>query len=369
MSRRASRCSTRPPRTQLLEQLSLDVMLKAADDAGQPARPRARPGRARRRRRDVPRHGARGDPRARQADALGRRRRRRAAGDGAAFAGARHRAGRNGAAGRGRDLRRQPDRRFGMGRGRRGADRRLEDRQGPGRALPRAGRAERHRTARHLSRHFLHQQARQGRESGSSPTRSRRTIPTCASGCTTSRPRLGAAAAQARDRGARPQRRAVHHRPCRDRALPRREGPARPARLRRPDRQDARAAQQRLGRLGALQARPRHRPCADRRGAGHEPEAMGDREGAGRRILRRRRARTTGARTIFAVGDEKQSIFSFQGAAPREFDGDARAFRATCTSGRSSTSSRPSSSTRSAPARTCWAPSTRCSCRPTPTPA
>jgi len=26
-------------------------------------------------------------------------------------------------------------------------------------------------------------------------------------------------------------------------------------------------------------------------------------------------------RTIFAVGDEKQSIFSFQGAAPREFDG------------------------------------------------
>ena len=36
---------------------------------------------------------------------------------------------------------------------------------------------------------------------------------------------------------------------------------------------------------------------------------------------------TTGAgardgmmRTVFAVGDEKQSIFSFQGAAPREFD-------------------------------------------------
>ena len=25
-------------------------------------------------------------------------------------------------------------------------------------------------------------------------------------------------------------------------------------------------------------------------------------------------------RTIFAVGDEKQSIFSFQGAVPREFD-------------------------------------------------
>src|ERR1700729_2264200 len=31
-------------------------------------------------------------------------------------------------------------------------------------------------------------------------------------------------------------------------------------------------------------------------------------------------ARAGGLRTIFAVGDEKQSIFSFQGAAPREFD-------------------------------------------------
>jgi ATP-dependent helicase/nuclease subunit A len=33
-------------------------------------------------------------------------------------------------------------------------------------------------------------------------------------------------------------------------------------------------------------------------------------------------------RTIFAVGDEKQSIFSFQGAAPREFDAMRRAFEA-----------------------------------------
>ena len=32
-------------------------------------------------------------------------------------------------------------------------------------------------------------------------------------------------------------------------------------------------------------------------------------------------------RTIFAVGDEKQSIFSFQGAAPREFDGMRKHFR------------------------------------------
>ena len=39
-------------------------------------------------------------------------------------------------------------------------------------------------------------------------------------------------------------------------------------------------------------------------------------------------ARTGGARTVFAVGDEKQSIFSFQGAAPREFDTRRRRFRA-----------------------------------------
>ena len=35
-------------------------------------------------------------------------------------------------------------------------------------------------------------------------------------------------------------------------------------------------------------------------------------------------------RTIFAVGDEKQSIFSFQGAAPREFDAMRRAFAKLC---------------------------------------
>jgi ATP-dependent helicase/nuclease subunit A len=36
------------------------------------------------------------------------------------------------------------------------------------------------------------------------------------------------------------------------------------------------------------------------------------------------------ARTIFAVGDEKQSIFSFQGAAPREFDAMRRTFERLC---------------------------------------
>ena len=35
-------------------------------------------------------------------------------------------------------------------------------------------------------------------------------------------------------------------------------------------------------------------------------------------------------RTIFAVGDEKQSIFSFQGAAPREFDAMRRTFTTLC---------------------------------------
>ena len=35
-------------------------------------------------------------------------------------------------------------------------------------------------------------------------------------------------------------------------------------------------------------------------------------------------------RTIFAVGDEKQSIFSFQGAAPREFDTQRAAFAELC---------------------------------------
>jgi ATP-dependent helicase/nuclease subunit A len=38
----------------------------------------------------------------------------------------------------------------------------------------------------------------------------------------------------------------------------------------------------------------------------------------------------TANRTIFAVGDEKQSIFSFQGAAPREFDAMRRGFAGLC---------------------------------------
>ena len=81
------------------------------------------------------------------------------------------------------------------------------------------------------------------------------------------------------------------------------------------------AAQQKHGcRLGALQARSGHRSRARRRSAGHQRQAMGDREDAGRRRISAWR-RTAGnvRRTLFAVGDEKQSIFSFQGAEPRKF--------------------------------------------------
>ena len=48
---------------------------------------------------------------------------------------------------------------------------------------------------------------------------------------------------------------------------------------------------------------------------------------ADRRVHRRRRARASVKRTMFAVGDEKQSIFSFQGAAPQQFADDAPALR------------------------------------------
>ena len=58
-------------------------------------------------------------------------------------------------------------------------------------------------------------------------------------------------------------------------------------------------------RLGALQARSRHRPRADRRGAGHEPEAVGDRQaltaeffaGAGARDGRRARSSRSATRS------------------------------------------------------------------------
>src|SRR6266851_126558 len=75
----------------------------------------------------------------------------------------------------------------------------------------------------------------------------------------------------------------------RDRALPGSQGPARAARLRRSHRQDAAPPGRGARGLGALQARPGHRPRADRRGAGYEPQAMGDHPPAHGRVLRGRR--------------------------------------------------------------------------------
>ncbi len=148
---------------QLLEKLSLDVMLKAAGEPDSPlgrALAQAVLAAADMTFRDLVREV---DPSARQADALGRGRRRRAAGDGAAFARARRRS-------RTRRSRRSKGAIFdesliassewaAVGTRCRGG---IEDRQGPGRPVPRAGYAERHRAARHLFRHLLHRSTRQG---------------------------------------------------------------------------------------------------------------------------------------------------------------------------------------------------------------
>ncbi len=106
-------------------------------------------------------------------------------------------------------------------------------------------------------------------------------------------------------------------------------------------------------RLGALQARPRHRSRPDRRGAGHQPQAMGHRDAPDFRVHRRAPARATApCARVFAVGDEKQSIFSFQGAAPREFDAPPQGIpeRDSATPGSSSTSVSFTYSFRSGPA-------------------
>jgi hypothetical protein len=63
-------------------------------------------------------------------------------------------------------------------------------------------------------------------------------------------------------------------------------------------------------------------------------------------------------RTIFAVGDEKQSIFSFQGAAPREFDAMRRTFATLCAAIAGICNMFPSA-TRSVQDPICSAPSTR----------
>ncbi len=83
------------------------------------------------------------------------------------------------------------------------------------------------------------------------------------------------------------------------------------------------------GRLGALQARPAGRPCAGRRGAGHQCRAMGDHRAAGRGISSAARAKpSSGSRTLFMVGDFKQAIYGFQGTDPRALPRGARGFQA-----------------------------------------
>ena len=104
-----------------------------------------------------------------------------------------------------------------------------------------------------------------------------------------------------------PHRRAADARQRGHRALSRREGSARPARLRRPDRQDPRPAHPRERGLGALQARPRHRSPPDRRGAGYEPGAMGHHRAAGRRVRRRRR-RARRAAALDLRGRRRQAV-------------------------------------------------------------
>ena len=89
--------------------------------------------------------------------------------------------------------------------------------------------------------------------------------------------------------------------------------------LRRPDRPHLRPAGRSGRRLGAVQAGRRPRPPAAGRGAGHRAGAMAHRARADRGVLRRRGARDA-KRTVFAVGDRKQSIYSFQGADADEFD-------------------------------------------------
>jgi ATP-dependent helicase/nuclease subunit A len=107
-----------------------------------------------------------------------------------------------------------------------------------------------------------------------------------------------------------------------------RQAPGGRGRFQRSDPQDGRSARPAgHGRMGALQARPGHRACPDRRGAGHQSPAMGDRQRDRRRILRRRGRARRRVRTLFTVGDYKQAIFGFQGTDPIYFRAAFERFR------------------------------------------
>jgi hypothetical protein len=117
------------------------------------------------------------------------------------------------------------------------------------------------------------------------------------------------------------------------------------------------ACPRRRRRVGALQARSGHRPHSRRRGAGHQPrqwtviKSLAEDFYSGAAPAKRR--------TIFAVGDEKQSIYSFQGARPERFAEERTRRKSGC-----GPATRPSTPcgcrSPSAPRPMCSPPSTRC---------
>ena len=111
----------------------------------------------------------------------------------------------------------------------------------------------------------------------------------------------------ARRADARPHHGAAHARNRDDRSIHRRKEPPRIARLRRPDHPHPHPPGALGIGLGALQARPRHRPSAGRRSAGHEPRAVGHHQAVRRRVhQRRRRARRLAALDL--RGRRRQAI-------------------------------------------------------------
>ena len=106
----------------------------------------------------------------------------------------------------------------------------------------------------------------------------------------------------------------------RDAALHGGQGPPRRARLRRPDRQDARPARARRRRPSGCSTSS---TTASITSSSTRARTRARRSGRWWRRWPPSSSPATGAReevrTVFAVGDEKQSIYSFQGAAPEMF--------------------------------------------------
>ena len=185
------------------------------------------------------------------------------------------------------------------------------------------------RARRDLSRHFLHQreQRTHARANPSSPTLS--TTPRWSSALQPNRQRVCAAARSAAAplsaATAAPRSLTVAHEVLTP--VSRREGAARPARLRRSDRQDAGASVPTSTQPGCITSSisasitcwstRRRTPATSsgRSSAGSPPNSPPA------------PARASVTRTMFAVGDEKQSIYSFQDAAPKEFAEMRRHFK------------------------------------------